>query len=325
LVLLDALALRWLLVVRRRISYEAALERHRAASEAAQSEPREPAAARPRSCNSRSPRWTSRHSATTPAALIRFSLGFVAVIGLVLIWADTLPALRVLRGSRALAQDGVSGRRGAATARHLLHLGLALLFAAGTWVLLRRLPALLEIMLLRRYALSAADRYAVTALTSYVIGAVGILLVLGTLGASWTQLQWMAAALSVGIGFGLQEIVANFISGLIILFERPDPRRRHGHGGRHRRCRHQDPHPRHHHPQLRPQGAAGAEQGVHHRPAAELVAVRPGHAHPAGGRRRLRQRRGRASAIMKRIAEGTSMSSTTRRRSSPSTPSATTR
>ena len=38
---------------------------------------------------------------------------------------------------------------------------------------------------------------------------------------SWNKLQWLVAALSVGLGFGLQEIFANFISGLIILFERP--------------------------------------------------------------------------------------------------------
>ncbi len=47
------------------------------------------------------------------------------------------------------------------------------------------------------------------------------MLVFNTVGASWSQIQWLVAALSVGIGFGLQEIVANFISGLIILFERP--------------------------------------------------------------------------------------------------------
>jgi potassium efflux system protein len=42
-----------------------------------------------------------------------------------------------------------------------------------------------------------------------------------TFGFSWSQVQWLVAALGVGIGFGLQEIVANFISGLIILLERP--------------------------------------------------------------------------------------------------------
>lgn len=48
-----------------------------------------------------------------------------------------------------------------------------------------------------------------------------ILLTLSIMGLQWNKLAWIVSALSVGIGFGLQEIVKNFISGLILLTERP--------------------------------------------------------------------------------------------------------
>jgi uncharacterized mscS family protein HI_0195.1 len=51
--------------------------------------------------------------------------------------------------------------------------------------------------------------------------AIGSAWAFATLGMSWSKLQWLFAALSVGLGFGMQEIFANFVSGIILLFERP--------------------------------------------------------------------------------------------------------
>jgi potassium efflux system protein len=67
----------------------------------------------------------------------------------------------------------------------------------------------------------AGTRYAVTTVLGYIIIAAGVLFGFEQLGLQWSQLKWIATGLSVGIGFGLQKIIANFISGLIILFERP--------------------------------------------------------------------------------------------------------
>jgi potassium efflux system protein len=85
----------------------------------------------------------------------------------------------------------------------------------------RKLPALVELVLRSRTDVSAGTRYTISTLLNYVILGVGILIALSRLGLDWSKLQWLVAALGVGIGFGLQEIVANFICGLIILFERP--------------------------------------------------------------------------------------------------------
>jgi potassium efflux system protein len=90
-----------------------------------------------------------------------------------------------------------------------------------TLMLSRNLPGLLEVLVLSRLTMRPGSSYAITTLLSYTILSIGFLSALSSMGFAWEKLQWLVAALGVGLGFGLQEIFANFVSGLIILFERP--------------------------------------------------------------------------------------------------------
>ena len=70
-------------------------------------------------------------------------------------------------------------------------------------------------------SLDAGARQAVGAITRYLFLVVGLLIILQAVGINLTTLNVIAGAVSIGVGFGLQNIASNFISGLIILFERP--------------------------------------------------------------------------------------------------------
>jgi len=83
------------------------------------------------------------------------------------------------------------------------------------------LPGLLELLILRHITLAPGTSYAITSVSKYILIVVSILVGASELGLEWSKLQWLIAALGVGLGFGLQEIVANFVSGIIILFEKP--------------------------------------------------------------------------------------------------------
>lgn len=103
----------------------------------------------------------------------------------------------------------------------LADLGVALIAIFMTYIGSRNIPGLLEITVVRWMKLDRGGSYAMTTLAQYVIILVGGLTAFGAMGMTWSKLQWFAAAISLGIGFGLQEIVSNFVSGLIVLFERP--------------------------------------------------------------------------------------------------------
>lgn len=148
-------------------------------------------------------------------------IGWSFAVGLYFTWQGALPALGILESVNLweIAVPGINGTDFQAIT--LATVLLAAIIIVVTSIAAKNLPGVLEIGLLQRLPLQPGSRYAITTLSQYAITAIGITIALSALGARWSQIQWLVAALSVGLGFGLQEIVANFISGLILLFERP--------------------------------------------------------------------------------------------------------
>lgn len=144
-----------------------------------------------------------------------------ALLGILVIWGTILPALGA--ANDITLWTGVDTIDGVRTVRPvtLWNLILFFLFIGASVIAASNIRGLLEIGPLQRLKLSAGSRFAIHTIIGYVLVGVGIVAGFLQLGVDWSRLQWIIAALGVGLGFGLQEIVANFISGLIILFERP--------------------------------------------------------------------------------------------------------
>ena len=136
------------------------------------------------------------------------------------IWSTVSPTISYLDSITCWksAQLDSMGNPKIITPREIL-IGLGAL--AMSMVLSRNLPGLLEITLLNRLPLDKGGRYAISFVVRYLVGVMGLLFAFQVIGFSWSSVQWLAAGLTVGLGFGLQEIFANLISGLIILIERP--------------------------------------------------------------------------------------------------------
>jgi small-conductance mechanosensitive channel len=97
---------------------------------------------------------------------------------------------------------------------------LALLLAVLVW-LSRGAGRWLSDRLLVRTHLDLGTRRTIGAIVRYIILVVGVVAIAQTVGINLTAFSVLAGAVGVGVGFGLQNIFSNFISGLIVMFERP--------------------------------------------------------------------------------------------------------
>jgi potassium efflux system protein len=207
------LGLRWLLIAERKLAFDRAQARRAQITAAREQNAEEP----PLSTD-----YLDMQDITEQSRKLLATTSLILLLSLLwLVLRDFLPALDVfdklvLWTSISTTTDG--DILTSVTLKNLLFAALLLglsIFAAAN------LPGLLELLVLRHMALGPGTGYAITTLIKYVLVVIGILAGAGELGLQWAKLQWLVAALSVGLGFGLQEIVANFVSGLIILFEKP--------------------------------------------------------------------------------------------------------
>ena len=137
------------------------------------------------------------------------------------VWSDLVTVVSYLRDITLWQQTTTTETGMVTESISLFNLIVALVIVAITYILVRNIPGILEVLVFSRVKLSQGTPYTINTLLTYILVAIGSAWAFATLGMSWSKLQWLFAALSVGLGFGMQEIFANFVSGIILLFERP--------------------------------------------------------------------------------------------------------
>jgi len=153
--------------------------------------------------------------------ILEVSIGLTLFIGFWMIWKNIFPAFSFLEEVVLWQHSEVINNQEVFQAITLNNLVAACLYIFVMTVTVINFPGVMEVFLLRQLSIEAAGRYAINQLARYILITIGCISVANELGGSWTQVQWLVAALSVGLGFGLQEIFANLVSGIILLFERP--------------------------------------------------------------------------------------------------------
>jgi potassium efflux system protein len=152
-------------------------------------------------------RWINRLLVWT-ATLIwaNRSLEYIGMLDPVLSVGSAILGLKLERGSISISIEDI------------LAFGLTVLAA---YLLSAFIRFTLREEVYPRRGVSRGLSYAYSRLVHYVILAIGFLVGLGVLGMDLTRVTVLAGAFGVGIGFGLQNVVNNFVCGLILLFERP--------------------------------------------------------------------------------------------------------
>ena len=154
--------------------------------------------------------------------LMNFILFIAFIIGIVLIWSNVFPSIQFLNNIVIWSSNVITKEGGTVVQPiSLLNLVQSIFILICTIVLVRNLAAIVELLFFRGKKAHPGTRHAFILISKYLFSAIGFFMALKFVGIGWAQFQYIAAAMTLGLSFGLQDIFANFVSGIIILIERP--------------------------------------------------------------------------------------------------------
>ena len=204
-----SLALRWFKVEFRKLAHAEAIERRRALKAAAANSEDESEELISVDEDEQELDLVSVGAQARYLLRLLFGIGIAAAV--FSLWSETLPLIPYLDTIPVPLTADFS----------LLDLAKAVLVVSVTWLVTKNLPGMLELAVLRAKSMEAGTRHAIATICQYAVWATGLVLFFNVVNLDWAKFGWIAGGLSVGIGFGMQEVVANFVCGLILLIERP--------------------------------------------------------------------------------------------------------
>ncbi|MDF7667380.1 miniconductance mechanosensitive channel MscM [Orbaceae bacterium ESL0727] len=210
---------RWMWIQRRRIEFERTKQRRLERIQRAKASEEELASINENSADE--PIINLDIISAQSLHLVRSIVVMIALISMILLWSELHSAFAFMNNIRLWGTSSIV--KGVEIEQYITlgALFIAILVMTITIQLVKNLPALLELGILQHLDLAPGTGYAISTISKYLILMIGSAIAFSFIGIDWAKIQWLIAALGVGLGFGLQEIFANFISGLIILFEKP--------------------------------------------------------------------------------------------------------
>ncbi len=167
------------------------------------------------------------------AFLCQCALIVGAIVSFGWLWVDVVPNVQMGNPVVWTVQDPVT-RSSVDTAGQIitesvvettpvtaLHLVLAAATIFVAFQLAKLLPALFDALVLQRVSFDEGMEHFTFVLGRCLLFGVGCLIACRLVGVRWQTVQWLAVGLTIGLGFGLQDMVRNLFGGLIVLFEKP--------------------------------------------------------------------------------------------------------